>query len=183
MKKFTVVIIIIAVIQIALICFVLSFPAMRIADSLSKSNANMKKVTSARSELLYCLEHGERDRLYDMFAQYVKTDPNTDLMQMIDQLFDRYDTTTFDFSQVRSRDNGGGESYREGNITYYDYEYVIEGITGPDGSKFVISYGYSTVNEDHPDRTGLLYFRLRKVRYLDKYQYDILDECVIHRSG
>ena len=176
MKKFTVVIIIIAVIQVAFICFVLSFPAMRIIDGLSKYQANAQKVSSAKNEILYCLEHGDNNRLYEMFAQHVKNDPDRDLINRIDQLFSKYDITSFDFSKVRYHDNGGGESYREGNITYYEYEYIFGGITGPDGSKFVISYGYSTVNEDHRDKTGLLYLRLRKVEYTGLYTYEILED-------
>lgn len=145
-----------------------------IGDYYSSSN----EIGEIADSVLDAVGKGDKQTLYDMFSTENKN--IRDIMSELDKMFVEVNWQSFSLDDAKGYLDAEGKSLREGKLTRYSYGYKIEGITDDKGNKYLISYGYTAVDEEHTDYIGLCQLSIFMVEYTDEWNCDILEE---HTAG
>ena len=153
----------------------------RSVDSLNQYKDVHDQAKMVCSDVISCFENGNKQDLYNMFSQVQKD--NIDIMAQLDEMFDKLQPQDLNYDCLREHEDGGGQEYREGSITRYSIGYIIEGITDKDDNQYVISYGYTMIDNEHPNYIGFGQFSVYRVEYIDELCYQIVENYTVGDSS
>lgn len=146
-------------------------------EGISDYYSVQKEIGEIADSVIDAVGKGDKQTLYDMFSMENKN--NRDIMSELDKMFVEVNWQCFSFDDVKGCLDGEGKDLRDGKLTRYSYGYKIEGITDDNGNKYLISYGYTAVDEEHTNYIGLCQLSIYMVEYTDEWNYNVLEEHTV----
>ncbi len=143
--------------------------------------SNQDEIGTISDSILESIEKGDKQKIYDLFSTENKD--NRDIMSELDKMFVEVDWQCFSFDEAKGIIDGEGKSLRDGKLTRYSFGYKIEGITDDKENKYIISYGYTTVDEEHANYIGLSQLSIYLVEYSDEWNFKVLEEHTVGDSS
>lgn len=173
---------------VIILCVVLFFNSCSVKsntkDFIEQSESINSQISEVSNKVVEYISKGEQQKLYDMFSETNRE--QIDIMAQINDVFEEINVQELNFDNLKEHESGGGEDYQEGKIIRYSYGSVIEGITDKSENKYVISYGCTIIDDEHPEYIGLCQLSIYKVNYIDEYSYEIevdnsIGDLTLHR--
>ena len=113
------------------------------------------------NEILSYIIKQDKMELYSMFSQEIKE--VYDIEEELNIMFNNIPIDDFDVSQAEGHTNGEEIAYGDDGITELYFGYVYEYIYDSYGQEYIISFTYTSENQDNPDSIGIESLRIASI--------------------